>query len=51
MRQAESCVKKARLVALQIQMLPTGQTLLNLNNDQVAKFIAKHDKFWEVRRS
>ena len=41
-------MKKARLVALQIQMLPTGQQLLNLNKEQVSKFIIKHEKFWEV---
>ena len=45
---AENCVKKARLVALQIQMLPTGQQLLNLSKEQVSKFIIKHEKFWEV---
>ena len=48
LRHAENCVKKARLVALQIQMLPTGQQLLNLSKEQVSKFIIKHEKFWEV---
>ena len=44
-------MKKARLVALQIHMLPTGQQLLNLNKEQLTKFITKHEKFWEVRFS
>ncbi len=48
MRHAEQCLKKARLVALQIHLLPSGQQLLNLNKDAVAKFITKHEKFWEV---
>ena len=49
-KQAESCIKKARLVALQIHFLSTNnvQVVINLTNAAASRFIISHTKFWEV---
>ena len=47
-KQAESCIKKARLIALQINFLSSNLVIINLNGAAVTKFMANHPKFWEV---
>ena len=47
-KQAESCIKKARLIALQINFLSKNVIIVNLTNADVVKFITNHSKFWEV---
>ena len=47
-KQAESCIRKARLVALQINFLSMNLIVINLTNAAVSKFIVNHKKFWEV---
>ncbi|CAF0723942.1 unnamed protein product [Brachionus calyciflorus] len=47
-KQAESCIKKARLIALQIHFLSSGLVILNLNQSGVTKFLTSHGNFWET---
>ena len=47
-KQAEACIKKARLIALQINFLSRNLIIVNLNSTEVIKFITNHPKFWEV---
>ncbi|XP_067933380.1 spatacsin-like [Watersipora subatra] len=42
---AQSCVRQARLVYLQISLLSSGQQVVNLEPQQVKSFIEQHDKF------
>lgn len=53
MRAALHCVKQARLVKLQRDMLTSGQKIkvINLNKEEVEKFIHTHHKFIEVIQS
>lgn len=46
---AQHCVKQARLIFLQAQLLSSGTQVLNLESHQVKTFIENHDKFYEVR--
>ncbi len=48
-RQAESCIRKARLIALQINFLSSNRIIVNMNGIALIKFISTHAKFWEVR--
>jgi len=50
-KQAESCIKKARLVALQINFLSRGLIVINLTNAAASRFILNHSNFWEVCRT
>nr|XP_006811672.1 PREDICTED: spatacsin-like [Saccoglossus kowalevskii] len=47
LRHAESCVKKARLIALQIHLLSTRTKVINLSQREVVFFVATHPKFYE----
>jgi spatacsin len=47
-KQTESCIKKARLVALQIHFLSSNLTIINLSGAQASKFVVNHPKFWEA---
>lgn len=47
-KQAESCIKKARLIALQINFLSSNLVIVNINQYAVTEFIVNHDKFWEA---
>ena len=47
-KQAEACIKKARLIALQIKFLSRNLIIVNLNSAEVVKFITNHTRFWEV---
>ncbi len=51
MKKAESCIRKARLTALQVHFLSMNLIVLNLNSQAVTKFIVSHPKFWEVCES
>lgn len=48
MKHSEACVRKARLIALQIQFLSSNIVIINLNSLLVTKFISSHTKFWEA---
>ncbi len=48
LRHAEQCVKQARLVALQLHLLPTRQHVINLDSKALTAFMNKHTKFHEV---
>lgn len=45
---AQSCVRQARLIYLQISLLSSGQQVVNLEPQQVKSFIEQHDKFSHV---
>ena len=47
-KQADNCIKKARLVALQINFLSKNLIVINLSNLAASKFIINHSNFWEV---
>ena len=49
-KQSESCIKKARLIALQIHFLSanTKFVVINLTNAAASRFLIKHSNFWEV---
>jgi len=47
-RQSENCIRKARLIALQIHFLSSNRVIVNLNANAVTKFIISHSKFWEA---
>ncbi|RUS71847.1 hypothetical protein EGW08_020394 [Elysia chlorotica] len=47
-RKAQHCVKLARLVSLQLQLLPSGITVIHLSRDQVAVFSNAHPRFIEA---
>lgn len=47
-KQAESCIKKARLIALQIHFLSSNLFIVNLTSSDASKFIINHTKFWEA---
>ncbi|CAG5132007.1 unnamed protein product, partial [Candidula unifasciata] len=47
-RKAQHCVKQARLLSLQLQLLPNGVNVINLNRDQVAAFVNSHGRFIEA---
>ncbi|GFR88798.1 spatacsin [Elysia marginata] len=47
-RKAQHCVKLARLVSLQLQLLPSGITVIHLTRDQVAIFTNTHPRFIEA---
>ncbi|BFY97193.1 hypothetical protein BsWGS_00232 [Bradybaena similaris] len=47
-RKAQHCVKQARLLSLQLQLLPSGVNVINLNRDQVAAFVNNHGRFIEA---
>ena len=46
---SDYCEKMAELVALQINFLPSSIVIINLGENTVSDFIAKHSKFYEVR--
>ncbi|XP_033634267.1 spatacsin-like [Asterias rubens] len=48
LRHAEQCVKQARLVALQLHLLPTKQHVINLDSKALTSFMNKHTKFHEA---
>ncbi|RWS22558.1 spatacsin-like protein, partial [Leptotrombidium deliense] len=45
---ADLCAKRAELIALQINYLPSGLVILNLTETAVADFVSKHHKFAEA---
>ncbi|XP_013406016.1 spatacsin isoform X2 [Lingula anatina] len=47
LRHAQSCVKQAQLVALQMHLLSSGTKVINLHTEDVTKFITTHNKFYE----
>jgi spatacsin len=47
-KQTESCIKKARLIALQVHFLSSNVTIINLSGAAASKFIVNHPKFWEA---
>jgi spatacsin len=47
-KQAEVCIKKARLIALQISFLSSNLIIVNLNSAAASKFIINHSNFWEA---
>lgn len=47
-KHAESCIKKARLIALQIHFLSSSNIVINLTNAAASRFIINHPRFWEV---
>ncbi|XP_022104683.1 spatacsin-like isoform X2 [Acanthaster planci] len=48
LRHAEQCVKQARLVALQLHLLPTKAQVINLDSKALAAFMTKHQRFHEA---
>lgn len=48
MKQADLCIKKARLVALQTYFLSNNLVIINLNSVAASKFIVNHSNFWEA---
>ncbi|XP_064608291.1 spatacsin-like [Liolophura sinensis] len=48
MRHAQSCVKQARLVALQSHLLSSGVHLINLSPTEASMFIRHHARFTEA---
>ncbi|XP_072167354.1 spatacsin-like [Diadema setosum] len=48
LRHAERCVKKARLIALQIHLLPLRSKVINIDPKDVPKFVSQHPKFHEA---
>nr|XP_054756524.1 spatacsin-like [Lytechinus pictus] len=48
LRHAEKCIKQARLVALQIRLLPVRSRVINFEPAEVTKFVTQHPKFHEV---
>ncbi|GFN75260.1 spatacsin [Plakobranchus ocellatus] len=47
-RKAQHCVKLARLVSLQLQLLPNGVTVIHMTRDQVSVFTNAHPRFIEA---
>ncbi|XP_050400907.1 spatacsin [Patella vulgata] len=47
-RHAHQCIRQARLVALQIQLLPAGITVVNLSTDQLTELMEHHPKFLDT---
>lgn len=47
-KHAETCIRKARLIALQIHFLSSNIIIVNLNSTAASKFIVNHKKFWEA---
>ncbi|XP_072050240.1 spatacsin-like [Amphiura filiformis] len=48
LRHAERCIKQARLVALQLHLLPMRKKVVNLDTNAVAEFVTQHPKFYEA---
>ena len=48
---ADTCGKLARLLALQIHYLPNNVVLINMNSNQMSKFIENNHNFHEVSLS
>ncbi|XP_041372717.1 spatacsin-like [Gigantopelta aegis] len=46
-RQAQQCIRQARLLALQLQHLSSGVILINLSPEGVTSFLNQHPKFSE----
>jgi len=46
---SQMCLKNARLVQLQIHLLPLGICIINLDERGLKKFLSKHSHFFEVR--
>lgn len=51
LRHAQHCIRQARLVSLQLHLINSGTTVLNLDSDSLTKFITNHGKFFEVGRT
>ncbi|ESP01289.1 hypothetical protein LOTGIDRAFT_157467 [Lottia gigantea] len=47
-RHAQQCIRQARLVALQIQLLPSSIVVINLTTEQLTEFIQHHPKFLDT---
>ncbi|KAK7011656.1 spatacsin [Biomphalaria glabrata] len=47
-RKAQHCVKLARLLSLQMQLLPSGMQVVELSKEQVAHFVNTHTRFIEA---
>lgn len=45
----ERCLSSARLVALQISLLPQGLQVINLTQSELEVFLGKHASFQQVR--
>lgn len=50
LQHAQACLKRARLVYLQISLLSSSVQVINLDEDCVRSFIEQHDKFYDVSR-
>ncbi|XP_038076708.1 spatacsin-like [Patiria miniata] len=48
LRHAEQCIKQARLVALQLHLLPTKTQVMNLDSKALGTFMMKHQRFHEA---
>ncbi|XP_064618908.1 spatacsin-like isoform X2 [Lineus longissimus] len=48
LRHAQHCIRQARLVSLQLHLISSGTTVLNLDSDGLTKFITNHGKFFEA---
>jgi len=46
-RHSQSCLRMARLVHLQIQVLSSGVTVVNLDEHSLKKFLANHSQFFQ----
>lgn len=46
-RHSQVCLRMARLVHLQIQILPTGVTVVNLDEHSLKRFLANHGNFFQ----
>jgi spatacsin len=47
-KQSESCIRKARLIALQMKFLQSNIQIINLNHNDLEQFVSNHTKFWEA---
>ena len=47
-RKAQRCIKLARLLSLQLQLLPNGIVVIHLSKEQVVNFVSSHPRFIEA---
>lgn len=48
MRNAQSCMKQARLVALQLHFISAGVKVIHMSEEGADQFIKSHPRFSEV---
>lgn len=49
MRNAQSCMKQARLVALQLHFISAGVKVIHMSDEGADQFIKSHPRFSEVK--